>query len=89
MTAEMPWTAADQARADAFEQQILGVASQLQGGHPDAIVVAFVQTLGSLMRQRLTVDPSRLAFYEHMIGMLAEHVRHPDASAPPAPALKN
>lgn len=73
------WTAIDQARSDAFEQQILGVAAQLRGGHPDVIVHAFVQTTGSLMRQRLQEDPSRLAFFLTLIARLADYV-HPPAS---------
>jgi hypothetical protein len=68
------WTTVDQARADAFEQQILGVAAQLRGGHPDVIVVAFLQTVGSLMRQRLREDATRLPEYQRMVEMLADHV---------------
>jgi hypothetical protein len=80
-----PWTVSDQARADSFEQQILGVASQLKGGHPDVIVVGFVQTTGSLMRQRLQEDPSRLPEYQRMLEMLAEYVRADGPMRRPSP----
>lgn len=68
------WTARDQARADAFEHEILNVAAQLRAGHPDVIVMAFVQTTRSLMRQRLEADPSRLSTYRRMLRMLKRHV---------------
>jgi hypothetical protein len=71
---EPEWIAADQARADAFERQIVAVAARLRGGHPDAVVLAFVQTTGSLMRDRLRADPSRWAFYARMIDMLRAHI---------------
>jgi len=80
-----PWTAADQACVEAFEDQILRVASQLNARHPDVIVVGFVQTLGSLIRRRLREDPSRLAFYRDTIGMLIEHIEaSPPSSDVPA-----
>jgi hypothetical protein len=71
MSTDLPgWTAADQARIDAFEQQIVNVASQLQSGHPDAIVMGFVQATGSMMLQRLAKDPTLLSTYLRMIRML-------------------
>jgi hypothetical protein len=79
---ELPaWTLADQARADAFEQQIVNVAAQLHGAHPDTIVVAFVQTVGALMVQRLQADPSRAPMYAKMLAMLATYVA---GAVPPA-----
>jgi hypothetical protein len=80
---EPTWTVEDQARADAFTEQIVAIAAQLQGGHPDAIVLAFVQTTGSLMRDRLRADPTRGPFYARMIEMLATHVAQ---AMPPAAA---
>ena len=44
------------------------------------IVVAFVQTVASLMRQRLQAAPERLATYRRYLEMLANHV---DRSAIP------
>jgi hypothetical protein len=69
------WTQGDQARVNAFEQQMLEVASQMQrDGHPDVTVMAFVQALGSLMRRRLQEDPSQLRLYQRFVEMLLNHV---------------
>jgi len=72
--AQAPWTLADQQAVDTFEQQILEVAAQIRGGHPDALVVGVVQALGSLMAQRLRDDPTRVKFYAQLIARLADHV---------------
>jgi hypothetical protein len=68
------WTAADQKRADLFEQQMRDLAAQKRDGHPDVMVLAFVQTLGSLMRDRLRASPERWAFYAHLLERLTQHV---------------
>ena len=80
------WTSVDQARVDAFEQQMLGIAAQLKGGHPDVIVMGFIQALGSLMRQRLQEDPSQLALYQRFVEMLLNHVT---ASVPADSEIKH
>lgn len=68
------WTKADQRRVDAFEQQILAVATQPQSGHPNAIVFGLAQAVGSLMRLRLRDDPTQLPVYQRVLEMLTTHV---------------
>lgn len=77
----LEWTEADQRRADSFEQQILNVAKQLRGGHPDAIVVGFAQTLGTLMQRRLKEDPTRLGSYAVWLQTLVDRVIAPQIDA--------
>jgi len=66
------WTNLDQARVDDFERQILAVAARWS--HSDVIVLAFVQVLGNLMRQRLQAAPERLPTYQRYLAMLGKHV---------------
>jgi hypothetical protein len=73
MTKQPDWTPLDQARADSFARQVLQFAASMPG-HPDAVVIAFVQATGSLMRQRLGEDPTRAAEYARMLDMLQTHV---------------
>jgi hypothetical protein len=72
--ADVQWSSTDQQRADTFERQILAVAGQLRGGHPDVVLVAFAQTTRSLLRQRLRDDPGRAAIYAAMLQELAEEI---------------
>jgi hypothetical protein len=74
MMSEPEWTADDQRRADGFTRQIVDVAAHLRGGHPDVVIVAFVQTTGNLIRERLRADPSRAPVYAQMLDRLMTHV---------------
>jgi hypothetical protein len=65
------WTAADQRRADNFERQTVPLQRQLRGGHPDLIIVGLVQTVRSLMAQRLMTEPAAHDRYTAIIGWLA------------------
>jgi hypothetical protein len=78
---EQPWTTVDQARADTFAEQVLTFADAMPG-HPDAVVTAFVQATGSLMRQRVGENPTRAPKYLRMIDMLRAHV---EQAIPPTP----
>ena len=75
------WTEADQRHVDNFEQQILPVAEQLRGGHPDALIVGFAQTLGTLMLRRLKEDPTRLGSCAVWLQTLVDRVITPAIEA--------
>jgi hypothetical protein len=86
---DLEWTVDDQRRVDDFEQQILDVAAQVEGGHPDALVLGFAQALGTLMRRRLQADPTRLKFYALTLRGLVDYVIPTNGTGAPTGARPN